>query len=177
MTTQAYIGLGSNQSDRQAHLSAALADLASLPGVTLITQSPTYETDPVGGPAGQGRFLNSAAAVNTDLTAPQLLEALNKIEITQGRPPQDQRVYQGPRTLDLDILLFGNEILGHHESYSNPQPPTPNPQRPTLTIPHPRMHQRYFVLKPLCDIAPDAVHPILKRTIRELLVDLKRPAT
>ncbi len=166
MATQAYIALGSNQGDREAHLAGALTALSSLPGVTLVDRSPVYETDPVGGPAGQGKFLNSVAAVNTDLTAAQLLEELNKIEADQGRPPRDERVYQGPRPLDLDILLFGNEVIdlsGHPGA--------------GLTVPHPRMHLRWFVLKPLCDIAPDAVHPVLKRTVSELLADLEMPAT
>lgn len=180
MATQAYIALGSNQGDREAHLAGALTALSSLPGVTLVDRSPVYETDPVGGPAGQGKFLNSVAAVNTDLTAAQLLDELNKIEADRGRPPRGERVYQGPRTLDLDILLFGNEVIDHPSPTPGPTPDlTPNPQPPTpsLTVPHPRMHLRWFVLKPLCDIAPDVVHPVLKRTASELLAELEMPAT
>ncbi len=176
MATQAYIALGSNQGDRQAHLAGALADLGSLPGVTLVSQSPTYETDPVGGPAGQGRFLNSVAAVNTDLSPKQLLESLHQIEADHGRDRKAETQRCAPRTLDLDILLFGNQIINHPEPSCDTLKPHPSSLTPNLTIPHPRMHHRDFVLRPLCHIAPDVVHPILKRTIRELLIELETPA-
>ncbi len=156
VATIAYIALGSNLGDRRGHLDRALAALGSLRGVTFLSPSPVYETDPVGGPAGQGKFLNSVAAVNTELSAGQLLDELNKIEADCGRDRKAEHERCGPRPLDLDILLFGDEVL----------------DRPGLTIPHPRMHLRWFVLKPLCDLAPDAVHPVLKLTAAQLLAEL-----
>ena len=146
MATKAYIALGSNQGDRRAHLSAALDALRSLPGVLSVEPAPIYETDPVGGPAGQGKFLNTVAAVNTDLSPKQLLAELNQIEADRGRDRQAETERCAPRTLDLDILLFGNEIIDASGD---------------------------FVLRPLNDIAPDAVHPVLKRTVRELLAELE----
>ena len=177
MPTIAYIALGSNQGNRQDHLSTALAALRLLPGVASVTNSPIYETDPVGGPTGQGKFLNSVAAVNTELTPETLLEKLNQIEADHGRDRQAESQRCGPRTLDLDILLFGNQIINHPEPAPEPLKPHSSSLTPNLTIPHPRMHHRDFVLRPLCDLAPDAVHPILKRTIRELLIELETPAT
>lgn len=160
MATKAYIALGSNQGDRRAHLSAALDALRSLPGVLSVEPAPIYETDPVGGPPGQGKFLNTVAAVNTDLSPKQLLAELNQIEADRGRDRQAETERCAPRTLDLDILLFGNEIIDASNESG-------------LIVPHPRMHQRDFVLRPLNDIAPDAVHPVLKRTVRELLAELE----
>ncbi len=169
MTTRAYIALGSNQGDRQAYLASALDALRSLPGVTHVETSPTYETDPVGGPAGQGRFLNAVAAVTTDLSAEQLLQALHQIEANHGRDRSAEPQRSAPRTLDLDILLFGDVVIGYS---GGPEHPGGSALPGGLTVPHPRMHQREFVLRPLCDIAPDLVHPVLKRTISELLAGL-----
>ncbi len=174
MATKAYIALGSNRGDRRAHLSAALDALRSLPGVLSVEPAPLYETDPVGGPAGQGKFLNTAAAVNTDLSAEQLLAELNQIEASRGRDRQAEPERCAPRTLDLDILLFGDEIITP-ESSCDTRHPIPDTRKSDLIIPHPRMHQRDFVLRPLNDIAPDAVHPVLKRTISELLAELEAP--
>jgi len=180
MATRAYIALGTNRGDRQAHLAGALAALGSLPGVLSIEPAPIYETNPVGGPPRQGKFLNSVAAVNTELTPEALLEQLNQIEADRGRDRQAESQRCGPRTLDLDILLFGDQIIGYPQS-PTPAPcdtrhPNPDTRSAALTIPHPRMHHRDFVLRPLCDIAPDAVHPVLHRTVRELLIELETPA-
>lgn len=166
MATTAYIALGSNQGDRRAYLASALDALRSLPDVLSVQPAPIYETDPVGGPAGQGKFLNTVAAVNTDLSPEQLLEKLNQIEADHGRDRQAEKERCAPRTLDLDILLFGHQTLGHNTDPSH----TPAPH---LIIPHPRMHQRDFVLRPLNDLAPDVVHPVLNRTVRELLAELE----
>jgi len=174
MATLAYIALGSNQGGREAHLEGALAALDSLPGVTLVDSSPVYETDPIGGPAGQGKFLNSVAAVNTELTAAQLLDELNQIEADRGRDRKAEPERCGPRPLDLDILLFGDKIIGQAEPSSDPRSPIPDTR---LTIPHPRMHRRWFVLKPLCDLAPNAVHPVFKRSVSALLRDLVAEVT
>jgi 2-amino-4-hydroxy-6-hydroxymethyldihydropteridine diphosphokinase len=165
MATIAYIALGSNQGDRRAHMAAAVAVLGSISGISSVSQSPMYETDPVGGPAGQGKFLNSVAVVNTDLLAGEFLKELHQIEAGRGRDRMHETERCGPRPLDLDILLFGDQII------------SPLGDTPGLTVPHPRMHQRWFVIKPLCDIAPDVVHPVLKRTASELLAELEVQAT
>ncbi len=151
---KAYVALGSNLGDRKAHLEAALAALAESEAISVLRVSPIYETDPVdpaevaGG--SQRRYLNAVAEVETTLDAPNLLERLLLIEASQGRS-------RGPianlaRTLDLDLLLWGNVVV----------------DLPGLVVPHPRMHQRSFVLDPLCDLVPDAVHPLLGETIAAL---------
>jgi len=166
--TLTYIALGSNLGDRQGHLDAALAAIRALPGVPGVSgvsgvrMSPVYETDPVvspGGPAGQDKFLNSVAAVKTTLAPEALLVELMKIEAERGRPTRAERVFQGPRPLDLDIVLFGDRVI----------------DQPGLTVPHPRMHERWFVLRPLCDLDPDVLHPVLKRTAAQMLADLEAP--
>lgn len=151
---KAYVALGSNLGDRQAHLEAALAALAESEAISVLRVSPIYETDPVdpaevaGG--SQQRYLNAVAEIETTLDAPTLLERLLCIEASRGRS-------RGPvanlaRTLDLDLLLWGNSVI----------------DLPGLAVPHPRMHQRSFVLDPLCDLVPDAVHPLLGETIAAL---------
>ncbi|HTK94722.1 MAG TPA: 2-amino-4-hydroxy-6-hydroxymethyldihydropteridine diphosphokinase [Terriglobales bacterium] len=143
-----YIGLGSNVGDRAANLESAIARLAALGAVK--ARSSVYETEPMEVPA-QPWFLNCAVALETDLMPKQLLARLLDIERSLGRkrsvaPPK------GPRTLDLDILLFGSSVV----------------DTAGLTIPHPAMHLRRFVLEPLAEIAPDARHPVFKRSMREL---------
>lgn len=153
--TRAYIALGSNLGDRQGHLSAALSALRQHPGVTVTQVSSFLETEPVGGPPGQGDYLNGAAELETSLEPDRLLEALFQIEEQLGRVRAERF---GPRTIDLDLLLYGSQTR----------------ETKTLTLPHPRMHERYFVLKPLAEIAPGVVHPELGLTIEELLNDLRR---
>ena len=134
----AYIGLGANLGDTRAGLQAALSALTGLPQTRLLSCSSFYRSAPVdsGGPD----YLNAVAHVSTRLAPHDLLEHLQAIELQHGR----ERPYRNaPRTLDLDLLLYGNEAL----------------HTPTLTLPHPRLHERAFVLLPLAEIAPDVQVP------------------
>jgi 2-amino-4-hydroxy-6-hydroxymethyldihydropteridine diphosphokinase len=155
MATLALIGLGSNLGDRKAQLDAAVAALAAAPSVALRAVSRYHETAPVGGPEGQGDYLNAAAAVETTLEPLALLHVLQEIERRAGRV---RTVRWGPRTLDLDLLLFGDRVIATGE----------------LQVPHPRMAERLFVLVPLAEIAPGAVDPVTGRTVAALLADLER---
>lgn len=133
----AYVALGSNLGDRVAHLEAAFSALAALPGTRLAGRSAIFETPPLG-PAGQQDYLNATAALRTGLTPHALLDALLAIEQSRGRVRRER---WGARTLDLDLLLHGEAVV----------------RDPRLTLPHPAMLQRAFVLTPLCDLAPDLV--------------------
>jgi 2-amino-4-hydroxy-6-hydroxymethyldihydropteridine diphosphokinase len=155
MSTLALIGLGSNLGDRKATLEAAAAALRESPGITVRAVSPFHETEAVGGPTGQGTFLNAAAALETTLDPASLLHRLREIEARLGRV---RTVRWGERTLDLDLLLLGDEIID-----------TPN-----LTVPHLRMAVRRFVLAPLAEVAPEAVDPLTRQTVRDLLANLDR---
>ncbi len=146
----ALIALGSNLGDRLAHLNAAVAGMSGLPETRLVALSRLYETAPVGGPDRQGAFLNGAARLETELSAPELLLALQRIEAGQNR---ERKVRWGPRTLDLDILVYEAEISDD----------------PELVLPHPRMHERRFVMVPVCDIAAGLAHPRLHDTMLTLL--------
>ena len=140
---QVYIGIGSNLNDPTAQVRQAFQELASLPRTRCTARSPLYRSAPVG-PAGQPDYINAVAGVATELAPETLLAALQAIEHAHGRV-RTQR--WGPRTLDLDILLYGEAIR----------------QDPRLTIPHPRLRERAFVLYPLRDIAPDLSIPGLDR--------------
>jgi 2-amino-4-hydroxy-6-hydroxymethyldihydropteridine diphosphokinase len=155
MGTLALIGLGSNVGDRKAHLERAVAALAETPGVVLRAVSSYHETTPAGGPAGQGAFLNAAAAVETTLAPRQLLDFCHAIEADSGRV---REVRWGERTLDVDLLLFGDETI----------------DEPGLVVPHPRMAVRRFVLAPMTEVAPEAVDPLTRRTVADLLANLDR---
>jgi 2-amino-4-hydroxy-6-hydroxymethyldihydropteridine diphosphokinase len=158
MSHTVYLALGSNLGDRQGFLDRALAELRGRPGVRIVRVSRAWETAPVGGPPGQGPYLNAAAQVETDLNPRELLAVLLETEQRLGRI---RREHAGPRTIDLDLLLYEDRAI----------------DEPDLTVPHPRMHERTFVLGPLAEIAPTAVHPLLRRTIVELLAALAAPAT
>ncbi len=155
MARLAHIGLGSNLGDRKAILDGVVAQLRQTPELLVRSVSTYHETKPVGGPAGQGPFLNAAAALETTLEPIALLHRLQEIEADAGRV---RTVRWGERTLDLDVLLFGDEII----------------DRPDLSVPHPRMGVRRFVLAPLEEIAPDARDPLTGRSISELRANLDR---
>lgn len=146
----AYLGLGSNLGDRQANLAGALRKLRKLGEITAL--SSVYETEPVGFTA-QPSFLNCAVAIETEFMPKQLLAAVLNIEQQLGRKRNPRAAQpKGPRTIDIDILLFGNSVV----------------EAKGLSIPHPALHERRFVLESLAEIAPDVVHPGLKRSILEL---------
>jgi 2-amino-4-hydroxy-6-hydroxymethyldihydropteridine diphosphokinase len=150
MSVQAYIGIGSNLGDRLGHYRAALDRLGLLPDTTLMRVSPFIESEPQEGVEG-GLFLNAVAEICTSLSPRQLLDHLQAIESALGRPADHEP--RSARTLDLDILLYGDMVVSE----------------PGLVIPHPRMAHRRFVLAPLVAIAPGACHPLLGVTARELL--------
>ena len=143
-----FIGFGSNVGDRVDFCDRAVTLLTLLPHSQVIGVSMLYETEPVEF-TKQPWFLNCAVSLDTEKTPGQLLRALLEIERTMGRLRTQQK---GPRKIDIDILLFGDSSVN----------------TATLTIPHPAMHERRFVLEPLAEIAPDARHPLLNKTAREL---------
>jgi 2-amino-4-hydroxy-6-hydroxymethyldihydropteridine diphosphokinase len=136
MTVRAYIGIGSNLDDPSARVQAAFGELQRLPATRLAARSSLYGSKPMG-PADQPDYVNAVAAVDTCMAAAELLQALAQIEERQGR--QRGAARWGPRTLDLDLLLYGEQRIAP----------------PILTVPHPGMHERDFVLVPLAEIAGD----------------------
>jgi len=143
-----YLALGSNIGDREAHLRAAIGEMSAA-GISVLRESPIYETEPVGF-TDQRWFLNMVVEAETALFPMQLLARVGKIERKLGRV---RTMVNGPRTIDIDILLYANAVV----------------RTPQLEIPHPRMHERRFVLAPLADLAPALRHPVLRKTVRELL--------
>jgi 2-amino-4-hydroxy-6-hydroxymethyldihydropteridine diphosphokinase len=145
-----YLSLGSNVGDREKQLREAITRLNSAGRVVRL--SSFYETEPVEF-TDQAWFINCAVALETSATPQQLMGTILRIEKEMGRRRVQKK---GPRPIDIDILLFGKQIINSKE----------------VTIPHPAMHQRHFVLEPLAEIAPEAVHPIFKKTVRQLLDEM-----
>ncbi|MBI5433138.1 MAG: 2-amino-4-hydroxy-6-hydroxymethyldihydropteridine diphosphokinase [Planctomycetes bacterium] len=137
LETLAYVALGANLGDREGAFERAVAGLAAAPGVRVLRRSRWRETEPVGGPAGQPRFLNGVVEVATTLALRPFFELLQALELRAGRD-RAREVRNGPRPLDLDLLLFGDQTLAS----------------PDLIVPHPRMGEREFVLAPLADLEP-----------------------
>lgn len=149
----AFLGLGSNLGDRIEYLRNARQALHSHPEICIVRASAIYETEPVGGPEDQPPYLNAVLEVQTTLTASRLLEFALEVEQQFGRC---RKVRWGSRSLDIDLLFYDNSIS----------------QKQELMIPHPRLHQRAFVLIPLMDVAPDFIHPLNQKTVREMLTRL-----
>ncbi|HRQ72150.1 MAG TPA: 2-amino-4-hydroxy-6-hydroxymethyldihydropteridine diphosphokinase [Phycisphaerales bacterium] len=152
---RACVGIGSNLGDRSAAIERAVLAMATLPGTRLVARSSIHETEPVG-PVPQGPFLNAAVVLETALAPLDLLDAFLAIERSLGRARTAGERW-GPRIIDLDLLLYGARVESG----------------PRLTLPHPRLHERSFVLEPLAEIAPDAVVPGTARTVRELRDSLR----
>lgn len=148
---EAYVGLGSNLGDREASLRLALRSMAELAELSVAGVSRVYETDAVG-PGVQGPYLNAAVKLQCGLSARALLDALLAIELAAGRDRSADALRWGPRTLDLDLLLYGAACI----------------EEPGLSIPHPRLHERAFVLEPVCDLAPNFIHPRVGVSVAEL---------
>ena len=142
-----FLGIGSNLGDRRQNIQSALRHLDSEREIEVLVLSPVIETEPVGGPP-QGRYLNAVAEIRTRLDPRSLLAVLHSVEARLGRV---RAVRDGPREIDLDILLYGDLVLREHD----------------LEIPHPRMLERGFVLDPLREIAPDRIHPLTHRSLEE----------
>jgi 2-amino-4-hydroxy-6-hydroxymethyldihydropteridine diphosphokinase len=145
----AYLGLGSNLGDRESNLNLAIDFLSER--IKIEKKSPVYDTAPVGD-TNQPRFLNMVVRISTRLSAPVLLFMAKGIEAKLGRVPKDT-----PRPIDIDILFYGDQVIN-----------TP----PQLIVPHPRLTERAFVLVPLAEIAPELVHPVNKKTVKQMLAEV-----
>jgi 2-amino-4-hydroxy-6-hydroxymethyldihydropteridine diphosphokinase len=153
-TVEATISLGSNLGPREEHLAAARDALAQADAIELVCGSRVYQTPPVG-PPGQGPYLNAVVRVRTGLGGRALLERMLSIERQRGRVRSGAERWTA-RTLDLDLLLYGDHRI----------------VEPDLIVPHPRLHERSFVLVPLCDVAASERHPVLHRSFEELAAEL-----
>lgn len=152
--------MGSNLGDRQATMDFACQAIGDWQATQLLRTSPIYETMPVGGPVGQGMFLNAVVEIDTLLGPRSLLDHALALEGRAGRQPRETRRQWAARELDIDLLMYDDLIM----------------DEPGLTIPHPRMHERWFVLRPMTDLAPLLIHPLLKRSMFDLLMNLPEEA-
>lgn len=153
METEVYIALGSNLWDRELNLLRAAAEVGRLPDSRVTELSSFYKTSPVG-PVKQDAFFNAVLRLSTRLDARSLLAHLLRIEDEIFK--RVRTIHQGPRRIDLDLLLYGDRVINEEN----------------LVVPHPRLAERRFVLQPLCEIAPDLVHPMIGKTMHELLASL-----
>lgn len=153
MESAAYIALGSNLGDRELNLLRAVAEVGKLPESRVTSLSSFYETSPVG-TVTQNAFYNAVLRLTTRLDARILLQRMLQIEDDTFR--RVRTVDQGPRIIDLDLLLFGDTVINEEN----------------LVVPHPHLTERRFVLQPLCEIAPEAIHPLTGKTVREHLAAL-----
>lgn len=147
----AYLGLGSNKGERISFIETAITEIAGIEKTKLIRTSSVYETEPWG-IKGQGDYLNSAAEIRTDLSAEELLRALKGIESRIGRTVTAK---WSEREIDIDLLFYGNDVLNNK----------------TIHVPHAEIENRKFVLIPMNELAPDLIHPVLNRSISELLLE------
>ena len=151
-------GLGSNLGDRLASLRAAADALDRLPDTRVVRRAGFFETPPVGGPSGQGDFLNTAIVAGTGLVPEDMIRETQRIERELGRGRDGESVRWGPRVIDIDILLWDDVTIRRSRT-----------DGPDLEVPHPRMAERAFVLLPLAEVAPDAIHPPTGLTVAGLL--------
>ncbi|MGH7907890.1 MAG: 2-amino-4-hydroxy-6-hydroxymethyldihydropteridine diphosphokinase [Candidatus Binataceae bacterium] len=164
MPNRAFIGIGTNLGDRAANYREAIQRIAAVADTRLVRQSSIYETDPVGDVKGGAPFLNGVIEVETELDAPPLMHRLQAIERVmgrkrvRGRKPHERGPYR-PRVIDLDLLFFNKETIDVRG----------------LIVPHPRLHERRFVLVPITELAPALMHPKLNASVTELLTALKAP--
>lgn len=157
MSDRAYIGIGSNLGDRIEHCQEAIRAISKIAGITATRASLLYEAAPVPLASG-GWFVNGVVSAQTTLKPHALLLELQRIERSMGRPAE--RARGEARSIDLDLLLVGSQVV----------------KQPDLILPHPRLHQRRFVLVPLCELDPDLYHPVLGVTMRQLLDRLDDPS-
>ncbi len=150
----AYLGLGSNVGDREEYIEQAIFLLEKNPKVEVLKRSSSLETEAEGGKGDQPMFINGALEIKTRLSPQELLKLTQEIEAVLGR---EREIEWGPRTIDIDILLYNDDILSDDN----------------LQIPHPLMHERLFVLKPLAEIVPNLKHPVLEKTIGSLYEEKK----
>ena len=167
MPNRAYIGIGTNLGDRAANYREAIQRIAILPDTRVVRQSSIYESEPVGDVIGDikgGFFLNGVIEIETEFMADALMRRLLAIERQMGRRrpagrgPASGASYR-PRIIDLDLLFFNKEVVNSR----------------ALQLPHPRLHERRFVLAPMSELAPALIHPKLNVSISDLLADLKAP--